>query len=315
MANYLELVNKVVQESGSELDELTLGNWSSVDAGRRQYPRMKRAVVEAWKLIQMERNEWEFKDEELYTTVYPRIKISEGERLAGPPPVGAVFRGLTSGFEFTVKQVIAGDGDWAIGTATAQLEFDQPVVGSQLLPGEVFQEVTPVPADGHFLYLSKGSYDFKQINPNMREPLWTTFVASQPAATPIPVVYIPWENWLYKELSYVQGSRTVPNYVSKDYEGNIVFYPQTLDPFQISFVHTTAPQILEDPEDEPALLLPEYHEYIAWRALFSMATFDKNPDLIAHCAPFISVYEKRMERNLMPIPTWGSSNYNYHRRP
>lgn len=313
--NYLEIVNKALNEAATELDPLTLGNWSSMDAGRRQYPAFKRAVSEAWKIIQMERNEWQFKDEEMYTLVYPRIKITEGERLAGPPPVGTVFRGQTSGFQFTVRQVIADSGDWTLGTATAQLEFDQPVVGSQLLPGEIFAEVTPVLNDGHFLYLSKGSYDFTEINPNMREPLWTTFVASQDTATPIPVVYIPWENWLYKELSFVQGSRTVPNYLSQDFEGNIVFYPQTLQPFRISFVHTTAPQILEDPEDEPALLQAEYHDYIAWRALMRIARFDKNPDQFADAQAMASIYEKRMERNLMPIPSWGSSVYNYQRRP
>lgn len=315
MPNFLELTNKVIHESGTELDELTPISWYLPEAGRRQYPRIKRAVTEAWKIIQMERNEWQFKDEQYSGIVYPRIRITEGERPLGPPPVGTVFRGQDSAFQFTLRRLISIDGLWEDGTANAQLEFETADVGNRLEPGEIFVEVTPVPNDGAFTYLEKGSYNFQLENPLLREILWTTMVASKDNAVPIPVWYIPWDNWLYKELSFVQGTTTVPNFASQDYKGDVVFYPQTLDPFRFSFVHTTAPQELVLHDDAPFLLEPEYHDWVAWRAVMSLAMFNKNPTLYAYGKQHADLYENRAERNMMPIPTWGASRYNYQRRP
>lgn len=318
MSTYLDLTNKVIYESGTELDELTSVSWYLPEAGRRQYPRIKRAVSDAWKTIQMERNEWEFKDEQYSGIVYPRIRITEGERLAGPPPLGTVFRGQDSGFQFTLSRLITIDGDWTLATANAQMEFTVADVGNQLTPGEVFTEVTPVLNNGAFTYLEKGSYNFSQDNPLLREILWTTMVASQENAVAVPVWYIPWDNWLYKELSFVQGSRSVPNFASQDYKGDVVFYPQTLDPFRISFVHTTAPQVLLENDDDsevPFLLQEEYHDWIAWRAVMSLAMFNKNPTLYTYGKQNADLYKNRAERNLMPIPTWGRSRYSYQRRP
>ncbi len=49
--NYLGLVNLVIQESAGEINELTPLTWSSPEAGRRVYPRIKRYVAQAWKTI------------------------------------------------------------------------------------------------------------------------------------------------------------------------------------------------------------------------------------------------------------------------
>lgn len=310
MSTYLDLVNKVLEEGGYEQNQLTIGTWDSLDAGRRLYPRVKRLVNEAWKLIQMQRGEWQFRNVEMNVVIYPRIKVNEGSRPAGSPPIGTVFRGQSSNFEFTVRDVIPISGDWVAGTAEAQLEFDANYVGAQLIPGETFVEVSPVPDDGAFVYLEKGSYNFKDVNPLLRSIQWATFVASKDVTTPIPVTYIPWENWLYQEISFTQGSRTVPNYVSQDFEGNVVFYPQNLDPFRISFIHDIQPQTFVDPEDEPAGLEEEYHDWIAWKALENLARFDKNPDLYSYAESMRRFYEDKAESRLMPIPSWGGNRFN-----
>lgn len=311
--NYLDLTNKVINESGSELDELTSVTWSGAAAGRRLYPRIKRLVREAWKVLQMERNEWEFKTAELSTIVYPRLKIQNGLRAAGTPPVGTVFKGDDSDFTFTVRRVLPISGDWVAGTASAQLEFDADYIGASMLTGEVFTEVTPVLGDGGFTYLYKGSYDFSDdaLTTDLREIQWSTFVASLGNTTPVPVLYIPWENWLYKDLSFTQNTTSAPAYVSQDFEGNVVFYPQTLDPFRINFIYDTAPQELVDYDDVPTKLQAEYHEWIAWRALMNLARYDKNPDLYAYAESMATTYKTRAERNLMPIPSWRDSRYNY----
>lgn len=311
---YIDLVNKVLDESGTEFDQLTVSTWNSLDSGRRLYPRVKRLVTEAWKQIQMSRSEWLFKTTEMHTVVYPRVKFNEGSRTAAPS-VGSVWRGESSGFQFTVRDIINIEGTWPAGNAYAQFEFESDYVGSRLIPGEKFVEVTPNPGDGEFTYLEKGSYDFQQIDPLMRNIQFATFVASQDLATPIPVTYIPWENWLYQELSFTQGSRTVPTFFSQDYQGNIVFYPQTLDPFRLSFVYERMPQIFTDPEDEPLGLEIEYHDWIAWQAIMNLARFDKNPDLFSYAQTQAKFYESRAESSIMPIPSWGPNKFNYPRWP
>lgn len=301
MATYLDLCNKVIQESANELDELTLDNWDAPEAGRRLYPRIKRMVAESWRALQMSRDEWEFKSKEMNTTLYPRIKFNSGIRAAGDFVPGIRFRGLDSGFEFTVKGVY-GDMD------SGQLEMED-VSGNNVIPGEVFEELSPEPGDGTFKYEQKGSYDLTEVDPTFRAIRYESVVTYRYGESPSPCIYIPWSNWTYKELEFIKGSATLPTYYSEDFEGSLVFYPQTLDPFNISLVYDTAPQEFEDPEDVPVLLKPEYHDWIAWKALENIAQYDKNPTLFAYANKWAKFYEGRADKELMPLPRWGVSRY------
>lgn len=309
MATYMQLCNKVIQESANELTELTLVSWNEPVAGRRQYPRIKRMVAEAWKALQMERDEWEFKSQEMNTTLYPRIKIVSGLRASGDPPIGTVFRGAESGFEFTVRAIHTVSGSWAAGTFNGQLDVDADAIGNTLTVNELFEEVSPVVGDGQFIYEQKGSYDPAEFDPLMREIRWESMVVSQDGLTPTQCIFIPWNNWMYKELSFTQGSRSVPIYYSQDFEGNLVFYPQTLDSFNVSFIYDTAPQIFSDPEDEPVLLKDEYHDWIAWKALENIAQYDKNPTLFNYANKWATFYKGRADKELMPIPRWGANRF------
>lgn len=305
--DYLGLVNKVIQESGLELDELTVGTWSSAEAGRRVYPRIKRNVAEAWKLLQMKRDQWEFKTAELTTTVLPRVKFHNGSRAAGSPAPGTVFIGQESGFQLTVSQVLLDSGDWAVGTAKGQIEF-LLFSGNQLVTGEEYVEQSP--GTGSFIYLEKGSYDFSDADPLFDEMRWTTVVAYTVGSTPVPVVYMPWENWTYQEASFTQGSITPPAYYSEDPFGDIVFYPQTLQTFNVNFVYSQKPQTLTAPTDVPVGLSAEFHEWIAWEALMILAAYDKNPDLFGYAKGMAEKYAGKAESNLMPKMSWGESRYN-----
>ena len=311
MSTYLHLVNKVINESGSELDELDDVSWYLPEAGRRQYPRIKRLVAEAWKMIQMDRQEWEFKVEELSSIVYPRIKVVEGERLAGNPVVGSVYKGRDSNSIVTITRVVEDSGDWSSATGEAQFEIEASDNSPIPMPGEVFAEVSPVENDGHFLFLEKGNYSFKDVNPLIRNIHYLTMVVAQGESSPTPVTFVPWDNWLQKEISYSHGTENAPAYVSEDPQGRVVFSPQSMEPFRIWFQHDTAPQDLEEHDDVPFLLEPEYHDWIAWRATAQLARFNKNPDLLEYAGTMAGLYEKRAEASLMPKVTWGCSKYNY----
>jgi hypothetical protein len=308
MATYLDLVNKVIQESSGEIDELDSSTWSTAQAGRRVYPRIKRNVADAWKAIQVSRDEWEFMTTELSTVVYPRIMVKEGARAAGQPPVGAVFEGRESGFTFTVKAVDTA-GSWTLGTAQGQIEFED-YTGQQLIPGEAFDEISPVADDGVFTYLGKGSYSFLDIDEDLRAIQWATFVAAMPNSGYRPVTYIPWDNWFYREYNFTTSSQTAPSLLSQDYAGNVVFYPQTFNPFRVNFIYKLAPQILEDYDEEPRLIPEEYHDWIAWEALKMLAMYDKNPTLYAYADKNAMPYKLKAEKNLLPIISYRPSPFN-----
>lgn len=310
MATYLQLVNKVINESGMEQNELTYDTWDAPEAGRRLYPRIKRAVREAWLTIQMERNEWEFGVKEITKTILPRMLISDvflSPPSSGPQP-GVRYRGTESGLELVVVEVLS---------AREEDEFyvDFASDGSHMRAkiGEVFEEVEPYAGNSTFVYRGRGAYRLSDFDPLMREPHWATFIGYQDTNTPIPIRYIPWENWLYKEISYTTATRSAPTYFSQDPQGNVVFYPQTLSPFDVNFFYDTAPQELEEATDVPApsLLPHEYHDWIAWRALENIARYDKNPDLMGWASSQARLYKRKAERNLMPIPRWASNRYYY----
>lgn len=310
MADYLALVNKVINESGMEQNELTYDTWDMPEAGRRLYPRIKRAVREAWLTMQMERNEWEFGVKDSTFTIFPRLLMSDVVLNGGSPgPLpGSVYRGLNSNLELTVINVLAGREE-----DTFLVEFSSPGTHNRALVGERFEEVSPIIGYSSFVYRGRGAYRLADLDPLMREPHWATFVGYQGTSTPHPIHYIPWANWLYKELSYTTSTRSAPTYLSQDPYGDIVFYPQTLSPFDVNFYYDTAPQELVEPEDVPVnnLLPPEYHDWIAWRALENIARFDKNPDLMGWAQSQARLYKRKAERNLMPIPSWAPNRFNY----
>lgn len=311
MSTYLDLVNKVIEEGGSELDQLTLGTWSSAEAGRRLYPRIKRLVAEAWKKIQMSRNEWEFNTAELTTVVHPRIKYADGVADTTAPAVGDEFIGLSSGtvIEITVIEPDADSPLWPDGGAYGQLEFRVVGDGKFLQTGETFESVLLGPGD-QFTYQEKGTYDFLSDRPGLREPQWATFVGGRGTAYPNPIMYVPWENWIYKSYSFVGTSQTVPAYVSQDPSGRLAFYPQPLADFQINFWYDEEPQALVAPTDIPKEIPGEYHDWIAWAALESLARFDKNPDLFDWASKEANFYKTRAERNLMPLISWAGSQFD-----
>ena len=302
--NYLELVNKVLDESGKEQNPLTLGDWGSAEAGRRLYPRVKRLVREAWKMLQMKRNEWEFNSGEFVTTIYPRLKFVSGSKTAGVPAVSSVWVGRTSGISITITAIDSSE-DWTAGDGYGQIQFTTTSTSAPLV-GEIFDEQGD---DGTFEYTGVGSYRLMFGPGRIREPRWNTVQAKRPGEGYSSLVFIPWTQYLLGGFSY-GNSTTVPYYFSQDYMGDLVFYSQTLQPFTLSFVYDMAPQELTDAEDIPEGLPLEYHEWISWEALMNLARFDKDPDLFGYAESMATVYRQRAERNLMPIVEWETSRYN-----
>lgn len=303
--DYLELVNKALDESGKENTPLTLATWSSAEAGKRLYPRLKRLVAEAWKMIQLNRNEWEFNSGEFTTTIQPRMKFENGSRPTAPV-AGGTWTSQTSGLQITVTEISLVAGDWADGDAYGQVEFSTTSQSAPQL-GETFDEDA---GDGTFEYIGPGTYRLLWGPGDVREPRWNTFQARRSGEMYNSMVFVPWNNFILGGLTYAH-SRSVPYYFTQDYLGDIQFYGQSVQPFTLSFVYDVAPQTLSDPSDVPTGLPAEYHEWIAWEALKNLARFDKDPDLFAYAEQQASAYRRRAERNLLPNMEWERSRFDY----
>jgi hypothetical protein len=301
---YIDLVNKVLDESGKEQNPLNVANLDSAEAGRRLYPRVKRLVREAWKMLQMSRNEWEFNSGEVVLTIPPKLKFVTGSNPAGEPAGLSVWTGKTSGAVITVSAVTTTDGLWEDGDAYGQIEFSTTGSTPPII-GEVFEDGL----DGSFEYTGVGSYAISYGPGRVREPRWDTVKARRPGEGYVNMQFVPWTQFLLGGFTYGSSS-AVPYYFSQDYLGNLVFYAQTLQPFTLSFVYDMAPQDLTEAEDVPEGLPLEYHDWIAWEALINLARFDKDPDLYGYAQSMATVYRQRAERNLMPLIEWETSRYN-----
>lgn len=301
---YIDLVNKVLDESGKEQNPLSLVTWNSAEAGRRLYPRVKRLVREAWKMLQMKRNEWEFNSGEVVTTIFPKLRFTYGSKTAGVPAVSSVWIGRRSGIHLTILS-IETDGDWTDGDGYGQIEFSTTST-SGLIEGEIFDEDGD---DGEFEYAGTGSYRLLYGTNRVREPRWNTVKAKQSGDAYVPLVFVPWTQYLLGG-PVLNSGRPVPTYFSQDYRGDLVFCGQQMQPFILSFMYDMAPQEFSDPEDEPEGLPTEYHEWIAWEALMNLARFDKDPDLFGYAESMATTYRQRAERNLMPIVEWETNRYN-----
>lgn len=302
---YIDLVNKAIQESAQEIDELTDTTWDSYTAGRRIYPRIKRYVSEAWKKIQLSRDTWEFVSLKYNGTVNPQLRYSNGD--GSIPLVGDIFVGDESGLNVKVKSITVEEGDWTLGTAAGVLVFEYVDSASNAVYGETF---TNDDTGATFLFIEPAAYDFSLSATDLATLQWTTMVGSQEGITNSPITFIPWDNWFYRSLDFAHGTRSIPQFVSQDPTGKAVFYPASLEPFDISFIYTKTPQVLTEWDDE-VIGLPEYlQDWIAWEAVKMVASYDKNGSLYAHAKENANFYKNRADKNLMPLVSFAGSRFN-----
>lgn len=305
--NYLELVNLVVQESGKEMNELDPISWSSAEAGRRLYPRIKRYVAQAWKTIQMSREEWEFNTMQTSTTLRPRMLFVEGR---GDPFAASesTMTGETSGVEVEIVNTSINFGDPNEGDAVGWLEFTASPT-TNLIMGETFTNL-----DSDFIYSGVGGYKVSELISGLDyqgdDIGWASIMASRSDGLTQQVVYIPWNQWLYEQAGFSCTSNQLPMYASENPEGQMVFYPQPFNSFRVHLVVDLKPQTLVNYDDEPSRLPEEFHEWIAWEALMKLASYDKDPQLFGHASKQAFFFRNRAERLLMPTMCWGNNSFN-----
>lgn len=305
--NYLQLVNKTIMLSGADLDELTSSTFSSTTNALQK--RFKSFVASAWSDIQMERDEWEFKAKSSYATVYPRLLITDGDRSTAIP-ANAEVEGDTTGATFTILSTTLLEGVWASGTAEAWIDLDDVDV-SEVLFGEVFDETDPDPLNVNVFSLKGfGTYDLMGEVPDAYQINKSSFTIQSTTKTDSNRLrYISWADY-QKYVNGSNGTFGTPCFIAEAPDGTFAVYPHPNTAYRVAFEYTIAPQELELYDDEPSGLAPQYHDAIVYRAMMNYADFDNQPHVYARGERRYGLLKNRMERNLMPTPTWGVNKYD-----
>lgn len=292
---YLDLVNKVLEESGKEQTLLDDNTWSDDLANRRLYPRVKRLVREAWRMLQLSRNEWEFNTGTATPLFKPTIKYSNMEYTNDMYMHEWV--GKKSGSSLQVMDSIPEYGsDYNHGAGIAVVYFENPEVYPVM-----YEEFVNSVGES-FTYVGPGSYSINfNYQSRIREPRWETLQISTDNQN-----YVHLPVMAYTAVAGRGGQMVA----AKDNVGRLYINKQLTTSFSLRFDFDMAPQTLEDWDDEPEGLPAEYHDWIAWEALANLARYDKDPILLTYAQSMADVYKRRAERNLLPPITWQPSIYN-----
>lgn len=317
--NYLELVNRAIQEAGKDQDDLTAGTFAS-PPDVRMYNRFKNWINDSYRQIQMARNEWEFKTARASVFIYPALYVERGLR-ASSPPVGSVYIGDDTEFEFTVLQSILHSGTWAAGTAKATLYFDEGYEGADFKFNELFDEVSPVAASSIFRAKGWGRYDFMadgQLTDLLR-PLEDTFMVQSTGGSSVqendssigltPLVFIDWDRW-QATINGFAGGRGSPSFITRAPDGDYEVWPRPDKAYVLNFTYTTTDGSLSAYSDTPSVLPERFHPLIYWMAVEKAGMYDRDRAIVSKAQKEISFYRERLETAAMPMMNFGPSVYN-----
>ena len=315
MKTYLELVNDAIRESGVDLDSLSVLDFASPTD--KMHERFKHWVSQAWKELQMERNEWEFKSKRATLNINPRIEVYLGDRSVAPP-VDSTFIGNDTGATFKVVGTELLDGAWSAGTAKAVLDILD--INGDYRFNEYFDEISPTPANlDAFRLKGWGRYDLRQMVSDLSEADNTTFFVQDAGGSTIQpntssanlekLLYVPWASWVnYYEEAY--GGLGTPRYFTTTPEGKYDFWPRLDKQYTLYFTYLSKPASLADDDDTLYNFPEEYEDAIVWRAVMYYAEYDRQFDVFQRASRRYGFYKNRLERNQMPPVYFGPCKYD-----
>lgn len=317
MATYLELVNLAILESGIDLDEIEVGDFANPPDP--MHAKFKKYVKRAWRDIQQERNEWQFRTAQAQFLISPRFLVVDGDR-ATAPPVGSQYQGDDTEAEFTVLDITLLSGTWLGGDAEAWIDF-KDYSTTPLKWNEYFDELTPDPLNIN-VFRAKwwGRYDLIGSLTDCLEPDLNTFFiqstggSSQQGNTSASdnqiITYTPYSQWLYGPESENTG-RGRPTTFTTTPEGYFDFYPRPDQQYVLTFTYSVKPQELEAADDVIEALPSSYTDVILWRAVMYYADYDDKPQVFTRAERHYETYKNRLERNQLPPLSWSPNIYDY----
>lgn len=306
--DYLTLTNKVIQEAGLDLDDLTSGDFASPTVKSKMYTRVKNWVSQAWRDIQLENNEWEFGKGTGIVSILPRVLVKLGDR-ATAPPSGSEYISASGGVSFVVDTPTLISGTWAGGTAEAWLDLES-IDGNSLIWLESYDELDPTPASDVFALKYHGRYNPRSLAADLEEIDYETIKIQNPeTGYDQNLKFIPWSQWK-DQYEGAGDARGTPQLVTETPEGYMDFWPRPDREYTLSFEYTKSPNDLVAHDDVPEGLDSRYHEAIQWLAVMYAANYDEKPKLWDAAKKRYTKYIFAIDRDIGPKPSFGGCEFD-----
>lgn len=297
--NYLELVNRAIQEAGKDQDDLASADFAS-PPNARMYNRFKGWVNESYAQLQMARDEWEFMSGRATVDLFPAIYVESGDYFGGP--IEITVAGSNSGFTGNLIQDIVISGSWDTGDAVAVLYLDD-ITGDMYHLNETFDETSPGSTTNIFTAKGVGRYDFNldgQVT-DYYNILRDTLVL-QPELTSAGLKklnYIDWDIWA-RARAYDTGRLGEPEEFTIAPDGKLDFFPRPDQWYTLQFEYTKTFHQMELFDDTPTNIPEAYHMAIVWMTVEKAGMFDRDRAITARAQKELRFYRDRMEKAYMP---------------
>lgn len=316
MANYLTLVNNAIEEAGVDLDALTSSNFAS-PPNQKMYERFKKWVNDAWKEIQIERDNWEFSTGRATVYLYPAIYVEEGDR-ATAPPAASTYTTEDTDVTITVASTELHSGAWADGDAKATIYFLTDASPYKL--NEMVDEITPTPAVDKFRIKGFGTYNFLsdgQVTDLEEIHKQTLFLQTTGGSSDqtndagtgrTPIHFVPYSNWLTTAAN--SDARGAPVLFTETPDGRLEFYPRPDKIYNVTFTYSKSIGTMTAYSDTPTDLPSKYHDILYWSAVMKYGLYDRQQAVYANGKKHYDLYKGLINRNLLPEIGWGPSRYD-----
>jgi hypothetical protein len=304
--NYFDLVNAAIEESGTDLDGLSLSDFTSPP--EKMQSRFKRWVKDAWRNIQMKREGWSFMSGRANGVLRPRIYVEQGS-LTAVPVTGELYEGARNGALFSVVQVSTISGDWLLGDAKAYIDISN--FTGDLEIGEGFNRVSGTPVSNAFTVAGRGRYDLTEYAADFDDleyqSMYLTDVTDGSDYTQ-PLKFVEWNLWNnYQEA--VMNAQSRPVIYTQTPDGLFDFFPALDTNYNVYFNYGRKPQILTEATDIPNLP-SEFHDAIVWTAVESYGRYDEKPSVVRQAQEELRLFNQLMEKKFLPKVGWAPNIYS-----
>ncbi len=311
--DFRTLTNEAIRESGITLDSISSGDFASPTDPMQV--KMKNWVKQAWREIQMERNEWEYNSRDATLIISPRIYVELGDR-ATAPAAGYLYTTNETDVDLEIVATTTLSGAWASGTATAYLDVIE--VSGNFKFNETVDETSPTIANTDvFNIRGWGRYDLATLISGFSKPQLETFQIQSTGSSTVQdntsnpdirdLQFTPWAEW--NNQYETNGQTGMPMLFTRTPLGTFDFWPRLDKQYVLKCTHTIAPAELSAHDDEPDI--PEQYQWgIIWRAVMLYSQYDRQPDVEMRAYKNYRFYKREMDRFLKPGFSWQRSRFD-----
>lgn len=321
MAQYLDLVNEALRESGSTLDQLTSGTF--VTPSDPLYTKFKEWCKQAWEDIQTDRRDWEYMQGTGTVILNPKMEVygcsSTNSNVSDY--AAATFRlhnSANANLLVAASLGAATDGAFVDGDYEASLTVTSfTITDFYIEPGDLLTTAT----GSALAYFKRwGRYDLSQAGTYGRDEVDDIaeikvdsvaicdlqFASGQSynSSTYTKLQFVPYSKWLaygYDRPKHIG----MPTKYTISNDGKLEFYPPLDTTYNLYFEYTKTPQTFSAYSDTPTGLPARFHKAISWRALMYYGEYDGISRIYNIAKNRYSKFEYEMVRDLLPEVTIG----------